>query len=174
MSAKFFSTVKRIAQAGAVALAMGTAGLAATPAQASSSANFSFSFNFPNGQVTISNQGWNHRRACVSVWQVVAGFQRQGFWDVRILRQQGEWVRISAKRGNYEYTYRVNRCTWQVIEIDRDRIHNQGPWGGHNGGWPNGGGYGGNGGGYGGNGGYGGGNGNWGNGGGNGNWGNWN
>ena len=172
MSAKFFSTAKRIVQAGLVALTMGTATLAAAPAQASSNVNFSFSFSFPNGQVTISNPGWHHRRACVSVWQVVQGFQRHGFWDVRVLRQQGEWVRISAKRGNWEYTYRVNRCTWQVIEIDRDRIHYQGPWGSNHGGyggnWGGGGNYGG--GGYGG--GYGG-NGNWGNGGG-GNWGGWN
>ncbi|MEX1179409.1 MAG: hypothetical protein WEB63_01155 [Cucumibacter sp.] len=133
MTANILNPMKKIARAGLIALALGGAGLVVTPAQAaSSSASFSFSFNFPNGTFSFSNQGGHHfRRACATLREVYWGFQRHGYDDIEFGRQNGPWVIVTASQGRWEYTYRVNRCTWQVILLDRHRQHRHNDnWGG--------------------------------------------
>ncbi len=134
-----FTPIKKIARAGAVALALGGTTMAALPAQASGSASqFSFSLQFGNGgSVSVSNHDrYAHR--CWTDRAIYGYFARQGYRDIRIGRQRGAWVIVTAKQGWWQFTYRINRCTHRVILIDRDHLRRPYPhqnWGGPQ--WPN-------------------------------------
>jgi hypothetical protein len=144
------STLSRIARTGIAALIVaGTSVFAVAPAQAGNPLNFQTGNGSPTVQLAHYRRPTYRppvRSYCDTNRQIFRKFRNNGYRDIRFGRNRGKWVVVRADRGRWDFTYRVNRCTGRVIEVNRVRN------------WPNNGGYygGGNNGGY-----YGGGGNNW-------------
>jgi len=116
------NTLKTGLRAGVVALTLAGAGAMAVPAQAASP-NIDFSINFglqsPKGGITMRFGDRDHRRVCLSDSQIRSGLNRNGYRDVRIVRQDrhsNKVLAVAQKRGDW-YSMRVDRCTGKVDQV---------------------------------------------------------
>lgn len=104
----------RIAKAAIVAVALGTGAVAtAVPVQAQ---GFTFEFGFGNrGRV---NPGFP--RFCLTEHQLRLAIRDQGYRNVALNVQRGQYIQARGTRGGWVYLLEVNACTGRIV--DRDRL----------------------------------------------------
>lgn len=116
-------------RAGVVALVVAGTAITAVPAQAASP-SFGFSLNFgapgPKGNVQLHFGDRNYWRVCLSDAQLRTALRRNGYSDMRIVREdrRGNTVFAVARKHNHWYSMRIDRCTGKVDrvrEIQRNR-----------------------------------------------------
>lgn len=125
---------KTTARAALAAFVIGSASLAAMPAQAQGTANFGFSFNSGNGLSFSITEGQGqrksvkkkrHQRACLNNQSIRRDLRNSGFRNISFNNGNNNRVRVSAVRGRWVYKLRVNRCNGNVATLDRKRVHVQ-------------------------------------------------
>lgn len=118
------NTLKTGLRAGVVALTLAGTAAMAVPAQAASP-NIGFSLNFgaqsPKGGITLHFGDRDYWRVCLSDSQIRSALNRNGYRDVRIVREDrrsNKVLVVAQKRGDW-YSMRVDRCTGKVDRVEK-------------------------------------------------------
>ncbi len=124
-------SIRTILKAGLVAVALGTAAIAAAPAQAAP-LPFNFSLNFggpgfggpgfygPKPGITLQFGSPNYFKYCAQDWQIVQMLQGEGWHKVSLQKYDNKFNKVWGV-GRYQgdwYQFRVDRCTGEV-----DKVH---------------------------------------------------
>ena len=101
-------SVSNFARAAVVAVALGGAALAGAPAQAAPYMHDHFMPSHPQAM-------------CMSDWQVRKVLQRRGYSNISLNADMGRFVSARATKGNWVWRVTVNRCSGDVVNVNRLR-----------------------------------------------------
>lgn len=108
-------SIRKLAPAAAIALALGATGLTGAPVQAQ---GFSFGFQ-------VGTDGFFIRRplrlCLLTDNQLRRAIRQQGYRDIFLNVANNNRIQVRATRGDWVYLLRVNACTGRILARERLR-----------------------------------------------------
>jgi hypothetical protein len=110
--------IKSTLAALAVALALGSPMLAASPVQAGSP-SFGFSFEFGNDGFHFGDE-FDELPVCMTDRQIRRAIRDRGYHDIYLNVPDGRYIQVKATKGKWVYIIKFNFCSNDIV--DRYRL----------------------------------------------------